>query len=78
MAQMISINERHGDLEFLISWWRKENHMFVAAWGESVITRECHFSLTMLPMFGDTNTIVLDEDDKEKFKFLNDAFLESR
>lgn len=34
LAHTISINRRHGDLEFLISRWSTESHTSLAAWGE--------------------------------------------
>lgn len=68
MAYTISINRRHGDLEFLISRWSIENYTFVAAWGKFAPTLEDVFDSAMLPLFGDAYAIwiVLDEEDKEK------------
>lgn len=77
-AHTILINIRHGDLEFLISRWSIEIHTFKATCGEFGPALEKTISaLTVLPLFAGTHPtgVVLDEDDKEKLDFLNDALL---
>lgn len=69
----MSVNRRHGDLEFLILRWSTKNHSFVVDCAEFGPTLEDVAALTMLPLYGDTHTmgVVLSENDNRKFHYLN-------
>lgn len=60
---LVRTSRKHGDLEFLISRWRIESHIFVAAWGEFGPTFEDVLALAKLPLFRVSHDmgIILDE-----------------
>lgn len=80
LASAISTNQKHSNLEFLISKWSAESHTVVAAYGEFAPLLEEVSALTMLPLFGYTHSmgVVIDKKSQEKLDILNKALFESR
>lgn len=86
LSKTLVINRSPLDLEFLISRWSIESHIFVAAWGEFGPTLEDVVVLTGLPVFGEVQAINvaddssagLDVDGEIRLTLLNEALATSK
>lgn len=80
LAQTISINRSHGNLELLISQWYTKSYTFKMAWGNLdpllriVLHQQCCPCLETPTWCG----VVRNEEDKEKLKLKNEYFSGSR
>lgn len=77
---LLSITRHHSDLKFLISRWSYESHIFVTVRGECTPILEDVACLTMLSVFGDSNStaVVLKGEDEVKQRYLNSLMSASK
>lgn len=73
-------DRRHNDLELLISRWSCKSHKFLVASRKFTSTMEYVARLTMLPVFGVGNAmiVVLEGEDEVKLCYLTPAMITSK